>query len=91
MALIWGIRAGVVVMAFTAGWVVNGWRHDAATLAAEERVDEIEAQLDRVEAERLVEIENAAALARELEDMARADPNNDGGLSRSRVERLLRR
>lgn len=91
MALIWVIRASALVAAFGAGWLVNGWRHDAALLATQERVDEIEAELDKVEAERLVEIENAAALARELEDMARADPNNDGGLSRSRVERLLRR
>ena len=85
------VAIGALVAAFFSGWVVNGWRMDAAVAAARE--DQIEASkaLARTEAARL---EAQAALdiaAQQLEDAAHADTDATGGLPRARVDRLRSR
>jgi hypothetical protein len=89
------IRIGVIVAALTAsfgaGWMVNGWRHDAALTAAREAQIETSKALTRTEVARLAAQASADALSQQLEDQAYADQGNQGSYPRVRVDRLRQR
>lgn len=86
-----GVAAALLVAAFGAGWVVNGWRHDAALTAAREAQIETSKALTRTEVARLVAQASADALSQQLEDQAYADEGNQGSYPRIRVDRLRKR
>jgi hypothetical protein len=86
-----GVAAALLVTAFGAGWVVNGWRHDAALAVAREAQIETSKALTRTEVARLVAQASADALSQQLEDQAYADEGNQGSYPRIRVDRLRKR
>ena len=85
------LSIAALAAAFAAGWVVNGWRMDAALTAALQARIEATKALSRTEAARLQAQAAADAAALALEDQAHADTDATGGLSRSRVDRLRQR
>lgn len=89
------IRIGVTVAALTAsfgaGWMVNGWRHEAALSVAREAQIETSKALTRTEVARLAAQASADALSQQLEDQAYADEGNQGSFPSIRVDRLRKR
>ena len=53
--------AGAIFVAFSAGWTVNGWRHDAAVKEALQETIDLQQAYDRYAREVVVKFENQQA------------------------------
>ena len=100
LARAWPLALALV--ALLTGWTVRGWysgaQHAAelqgaltARVAAERAAHAAAEVASTKEAARLAAEADRDALARQLEDLAHADTDQSGGLSRARVERLRQR
>lgn len=93
-----GALVGVLVAGFVAACAASFWqgaryaqaKHAAALLRAQNEAFRAAELASRREAERLAAEAQAADLARELEDLANADPASGTGLPLGRVLRLNR-
>ena len=57
----YAIIAGAVLLAFTTGWVVNGWRHDAAIKKALQETIELQQAYDKYARESAIKFQKQQA------------------------------